>query len=167
MSSFSLAPIKEVARLLEMMLGTGVSAKSVDAPMSPDASKVVGVYAADDGSIVSLCVVDLTLANYIGAALSMIPPGAAQDNVKEGALPENALNNLQEILNVCVNLTRVADATHVSFRNAIPPGEAIPEDVIALLSSQENRVDVEVEIDRYGAGMMALCALSESAVPAT
>ncbi len=166
MSSYSLAPSKELTRLLEMMLGTGVSAKSADAPIKPDSPQVVGVYAADDGSIVSLCVVDLTLANYIGAALSMIPPGAAQDNAKAGNLPDNAFSNLQEILNVCVNLTKVSDATRVSFRNAIRPGEQIPDDVNAVLSSSENRVDVEVEIDRYGAGLMALCALSESPVPA-
>ena len=166
MSSFSIAPIDELTSLLEMMLGTDVAAKAVESPMSADSSKVVGVYAADDGTVVSACAVDITLANYIGAALSMIPPGAAQDNASAGTLPDNALDNLEEIFNVSVNLTKVSDSAHVSFRNAIRPGDEMPEDVAAILSSATNRVDVEIEIQRYGAGLMALCALSEAAVPA-
>ncbi|MCP4170787.1 MAG: hypothetical protein GY758_08465 [Fuerstiella sp.] len=166
MSSVSIASIDELTSLLELMLGTDVSAKAVESPMEADSSKVVGVYASDDGTVVSAYAVDLTLANYIGAAFSMIPPGAAQDNASVGTLPDNAFDNLGEILNVSVNLTKVSDSGHVSFRNAIHPEDEIPDDVAAILSSEANRLDVKIEIQRYGAGLMTLCALSESAVPA-
>ncbi len=164
MTSFSFTAVDDVGSLLNMLLATGASVKETDSPMDMKAKKVIAVYATDDGSAVSLCVCNVALANYIGAGLSMLPPPAAQENAKKGTVPDNVFANLNEVFNICVNLTHCDDASRLSLRDVFAPTDQIPEDVEAILSSPAVRLDVEVDVDRYGLGLMSLCALAESPV---
>ncbi len=164
MTSISFTTVDEVGSLFNMLLATDATVSESKSPMDMAGPNVIAVYANDDGSAVSLCVCNVALANYIGAALSMLPPPAAQENAKKGTVPDNVFANLNEVFNICVNLTKCSDASRLSLRDVFGPADPIPEDVEAILSSPAVRFDVEVDVERYGIGSMALCALAESPV---
>ena len=99
-----LPSLGQVQKMLQCLLGDGVQAKST--PTGPDLAKpyVLASYVNDAAEVRRVLACDLSLANSIGAAFSMIPANVAADSTKAGKVPENIHVNLYEVLNVCVNL---------------------------------------------------------------
>ena len=101
----SLLPtLDSVEQMFQCLLGDGVQEKKD--PKGPDLSKpyVLAKYVDESGAVRRVLCCDLSLANSVGAAFSMIPAAVAADATKAGTVAENIRVNLNEVLNVCVNL---------------------------------------------------------------
>jgi hypothetical protein len=141
-----------VARLLRDLFGKAVAPKK-GAAMAPSTKVCAGTYVDDTGKLVGVCVCDLPLSASIGAALALIPPGAAADAVKTGKLPDEMLDNLREVLNILASLF---GGTHVRFRELLPPSAALSAPVAAVLARPVGRLDIELTVAGYAGGRLSL-----------
>jgi hypothetical protein len=149
-------PIQEGVRsLLSDLLGRGIDVQRARRPdYEPDEIVVVADYVNDSGDVATAIVVDHEFACLAGAALAMMPPTAALDNIRRAVLPDNVLENIHEVLNVAAQLMQMTGSPHVRLRTVtVLPGE-LPVDTDALVSRPTSRRDFVADIEGYGKGRM-------------
>ena len=150
----------QVSALLNTLLATDVTARELRQPATANEPQFIAVYTNNDGAAVGACSCSLPLAMYVGAALSMIPPRFAIENAEQGVTSNEIVSNLYEVFNVCVNLAKSLGAGRLTLREVIAPGETITAEVQAVLDSETDRLDFEINVDKYGTGVMSLQRLS-------
>jgi hypothetical protein len=151
-------PIPDVAQVKELlgMLFDGITVKAgakLDA--SPKSGCFFGVYVSDAGVPVSLCGCDLSFAANSGAALSMLPPNVAKECIKDKELTAVMMSNLHEVMNICTRLMLRDDTPHLKLRELCPVS-ALPPPALAILSAPRSRIDFEVGLGKYGAGIVTV-----------
>lgn len=152
-----LPTLNDVTGLFAMLFGHDTSCKPGKAPLPPDACAIVAIYNDKDGVAKRLLTCDLAFANSAGAALSMIPPGAAADATKAGNVPDNILANLHEVMNIAVNLFSDSFDGRLELAAVARMNELTAETKAALSSKERSTVDVT--IPRYVAGRVGLIAV--------
>ncbi|MCA9033620.1 MAG: hypothetical protein KDA91_00760 [Planctomycetaceae bacterium] len=153
MSDNIIPTLDSVEKMLQCLLGESVQAKS--APEGPDLSKpyVLAQYADEAGNVRRVVLCDLSLANSIGAAFSMIPAAVAADATKAGNVADNIKVNLHEVLNVCVNLFTENSKERLTLSNV--EVHSSPDATPALSTS----APFTVNVPRYANGTMLAGAL--------
>jgi len=150
---------REVKELLSSTVGRPVQAKA-GARIKPASKVVTAVYADDHGSPVAACVLELELAACLGAALIAIPKGAALEASARGSLPGTMAESLNEVLNITAQLFRKESVNHrIALSDVFHPGQELPGDIAAALKQPRARLDFEVELSGYDAGVMSLIEL--------
>jgi hypothetical protein len=145
-----------VCALLSELLGRSVTSKNIPPyPASSVARRMVAVFEADDQSVVSVCVCDLAFAAYLGAALAMIPAGAAKESLAAGKCEAALIENFAEILNIGRQWFQ-KQGHHILPPQLYLAGQPIPPNVAAILSGAKSRVDAEVTIPGYGSGQLCI-----------
>ncbi|MCA9509424.1 MAG: hypothetical protein R3E88_03695 [Myxococcota bacterium] len=119
------------------------------------AASPTSVYVGDDDAVRALCVCELELAAHLGAALGMMPVGAAKDAVAAGALPEGLQLNFREVMNICAAMLCANGSPHVRLLDAFPSQEAAGAAAQKVAKSPAKRVDYQVAIDGFGGGKLA------------
>jgi hypothetical protein len=114
-----------------------------------------GVFIADGGAPVALCGADANLAASFGGALSMLPPGAAKDAAKSRELTGVMIENLREIMNICTRLVMDSESPHLRL-DQLYPVKALPPAAVALLGSPQGRREFQVQLPKYGGGVLTL-----------
>jgi hypothetical protein len=143
-------------RSILAMLFAGIGVKpAARFDTSQTSGTYFGVYVADDGRPVVLCVCDANLAAFSSAALSMLPPAAAKDAAKTRKLTDVMAENLREIMNICSQLVMRDDLPHFRLQDVYAVG-ALPAPAQALLAKPVERSDFEIALPKYGSGLMAL-----------
>jgi two-component system, chemotaxis family, chemotaxis protein CheY len=123
-----------VATVLEELLGRAVMTAKSDPPRTQLAG-AVATYRGEQEGHRMLLVAEIGVAASVGAALSRLPAGAAEDYIGEKSLPTTAQENLYEVLNVMAQVVpgygerygleavdmfgRLADHTDVALATAI------------------------------------------------
>lgn len=148
MCSNPLPTLTTVEKLIQCLLGNQVETRN--SPGGPDLTKphVVASYVDDANTVQRVLVCDLALANSMGAAISMIPSGVANEATKAGVVAENIQGNLSEVLNICVNLFTENSSDRLTFSdvkvcNPKNPGPAVKQ-----------AVKFAVDIPRYTGGSL-------------
>ena len=135
---------------------TSIFGANIVAGGSPQLDKskslVISTYVEGE-AIEGLIVCELKIANFLGAALSLIPVGWAEDNTAENTVPDNIEENLREVMNICNSL--FLTEKRLVFRDMIKPGDEISDEINAILDSDCN-VTYEVEVPKYGTGNVAV-----------
>ena len=154
----TLPTIDGVRRLLSQLLGQPVTVTPgtpfVAGPKTPS---IVAVYARDDGAIASAWAADVPLAAWAGAALTLIPANVAQACISQGRLTDMTCENYQELMNVASTLFNVDGSPHTKLLSIHQvPLEAVPEGATLLLQKPAGRLDLTIDIPRYGAGRASL-----------
>lgn len=102
----------------------------------------------------AVIVADVALAAAAGASLAMIPASAAQDAARNGNLPQNIADNFREVTNVMTSLFTSGSGRVVRL------GEfavgTVPEEVSLVLANPGGRLDLEIEVQGYGKGVLSL-----------
>jgi len=159
-NTFSLPKLDYIAKLLTMLLGKEVSvSESTVGSKDLESAVAAGVYVDQQETPSALCVVDISLASYAGAALTMISAGVAKESIKSGTLAENLAENLYEVFNVCVAFFNQGDVPHIRFLDMYTTPPTLPPDVETLTTGDTGQLDVEVDIKGYGSGKMSLRAM--------
>ena len=146
----------EVKQMLGMLYGNDLKVEAGEPLAADNGSKnIVAVYIDDQGVPVTACCCDIPFAAYSGAALSMIPPGGAEDAANKGDLTEMMRGNLNEIMNICSRLFITEETPHLKLDALYESPEAMPEAARSLVESAPGRSGFDVSIPGYGAGRIA------------
>jgi hypothetical protein len=148
MCSNPLPTLNTVEKLMQCLLGNQVEARN-SAP-GPDLNKphVVASYVDDAQAVQRVLVCELGLANSMGAAMSMIPAGVANDATKAGVVAENIAGNLGEVLNICVNLFTENAPDRLTFKDLQVCGPKNPAPPV------KQAVKYAIDIPRYIGGSL-------------
>jgi hypothetical protein len=146
-----------VRHLLEDLLGREVTVTQGEPLCVKDlATAVVAIFVDHGQQLVAVIGLDLGLAAHAGAALGLLPAGAAEDAVDARQLPAGLAENVGELCNVLTSLLNREGAPHVKLYQVVYPGTRLPNDAQANLLALGRRLDLMVEISRYGKGRFAL-----------
>ena len=100
MPTTSLTTKDQVVQLLSDLYGLDVS------EIEPSTPRIYSIaeYLNEESKAVGYIACDLETGCRLGAALTQIPAGRVEEAVKDGAMPDSIMENLHEVLNICVNL---------------------------------------------------------------
>jgi hypothetical protein len=118
----------------------------------------IGVYIGDDGKPIAACACDASLAALSSSALSMIPPAAAQTAAKSQKLTDVMEGNLREIMNICTRLCMSDTSPHIRLEG-VHPVAALPAPAVAMIAGAKGRVDFELSVPKYGAGVISVLSV--------
>ena len=146
-----------VRNLLEDLLGRDVNVSPGDPLAAADlATATVAIYTDSSQQIYAVLGMQLSLAANIGAALGLLPAGAAEDSIDEKQLFPNLAENVFELCNVLTSLLNREGAPHVKLYQVVYPGMPLPNDARAHLLALGRRLDLSIEVSRYGKGKLSL-----------
>jgi hypothetical protein len=155
--SLTLPGMLPVRNMLEDLLGREVTVTPADPVAAEDLpASVVAIYVDNRSQMVAVLGMSLPLAAYAGAALGLMPAGAAEDAVEDKELSPMLAENVQELCNILTGLLNREGAPHVKLYRVILPGEQLPRDAASLLLALGNRLDINAQISRYGGGVLSL-----------
>ena len=117
---------------------------------------VVASYVDDVGTMRAVAVFELALAARAGAAIALVPKGAADDAVADQLLPSNLFENASEICNVLAASLGDAQSTHLRLSAAYAPTDPVPAAILTTATQPAGREDVELDIAGYGPGRLSL-----------
>lgn len=154
----NLPPTKLIKDVIDGMLGKEIAAAPADALTPADAiGGVLAVYVDDAQRLTAVVGWDLRLAANIGAAVALVPKGAAEDAIEEKYLPENLLENLSEVSNVMASVfQQVPGNPHLRLDRMYRPINEADNDAVQLLYALGNRIDLSIDVPNYGGGRFAL-----------
>ena len=158
MSDVSVLPgTLAVRNLFEDLLGREVTVSPGD-PLKADeiATSTVAIFTDTTQQIYGVLGMDLSLAANAGAALGLLPAGAAEDSIDEKKLFPNLAENVFELCNVLTSLLNREGGPHIKLYQVVYPGDPLPADARAHLMALGRRVDLMVEVNRYGKGKFSL-----------
>lgn len=152
---------KDVRDLLEGLLGREVQVRTGGTMVDPTVGggALVGLYVDRLLSLKAICLMDVPLAAYVGAAIGLVPARVAEEcavaETLEPALEENA----GEVLNVLASSMNAEGAPHVRLDAIYPPQEALPHDAAPWVRAYVRRTDLDVDVSGYGTGRFSLLVL--------
>ncbi|AGL21232.1 hypothetical protein [Actinoplanes sp. N902-109] len=158
MSDTSVIPVALTVRnLFEDLLGRDVNVAPGD-PMTADdlPTGVFALYTDTSQQLYAVLGMTLPLAANAGAALGLLPAGAAEDSIDEKTLFPNLAENVFELCNVLTSLLNREGAPHIKLYQVITPGQSLPNDARAHLLALGKRLDLTIEVARYGKGKFSL-----------
>ena len=158
MSDVSVLPgTLAVRNLFEDLLGREVTVSPGD-PLKAEeiATSTVAIFTDSSQQIYGVLGMDLSLAANAGAALGLLPAGAAEDSIDEKKLFPNLAENVFELCNVLTSLLNREGGPHIKLYQVVYPGDPLPADARAHLMALGRRVDLLVEVNRYGKGKFSL-----------
>jgi hypothetical protein len=158
MSDTSVLPASLAVRnLFEDLLGRDVNVNPGDPLVAADLPlATIAVYIDNAQQIYGVVGMQLSLAANVGAALGLLPAGAAEDSIDEKQLFPNLAENVFELCNVLTSLLNREGAPHVKLYQVVYPGMPLPSDVRAHLMALGRRLDLTIEVARYGKGKFSL-----------
>jgi hypothetical protein len=155
--TMSLPASLAVRNMLEDLLGRDVTVAPADPVVGSDLAKTtIAVYVDRNLRMAGVLGLDLRLAANAGAALGLLPIGAVEDAVQLGGLTAMLAENVGELCNVFTGLLNRDGGPHVKLHQVFEPGELPPSDVSAQLLALGNRMDLAVDVSRYGGGKLSV-----------
>lgn len=125
-------------------------------PATPAEVPIAGAFVDGNDRLIGACLVDLPLAAYAGAALSLIPADAARDSIKAKELEDFMQDNFAEVLNICSRLFDI-DSTHrVRLSATSFPPAGYPAEIASMVAKPAKRFDVDLDISGYGKGRFSM-----------
>jgi hypothetical protein len=156
-------PIQEVLKdFFVDLLGKGAAAsKAKEMKLNPDSDRklVVSVWEDKWNRIGAICVAEQMMAAIAGAALVMAPASSLGDIEKSGELPENLLDNYNEVVNILSSVMNQTEAVHLRLKQTFQfPDEELPKDLWAVVEAPSNRRDFDLTVEGYGSGKLSILA---------
>jgi hypothetical protein len=149
--------LKRIRDVFEGLLGREVTvAPGVPVPLDARPRPTTAVYVDDRLRLSSVVLMDFALTAYSGAALALLPRGAAEDAIDEKELPAALLENAAELLNVLAAPIGEASGVHQRLYQTFGPAQLPPSDVVARSAQLGAREDVALGIHGYGSGKLSV-----------
>ncbi|QWF21187.1 hypothetical protein KM427_19910 [Nocardioides sp. LMS-CY] len=147
---------KDIKDLFEGLLGREV-ALTDGTPVDLGIPKpIVASYLDDTHGLRAVAVMSFGLAARSGAAIALIPKGAAQAAEEDRLLPVNLFENAAEICNVLAAPLGEAMDTHLRLAETFAPSDPVPAHLLALAAQAGGREDLELDISGYGTGGLSI-----------
>jgi hypothetical protein len=142
-----------IRRTLVDLLGRPIEVKPSPGALKALSRGVIAEYSRTDGTSVGLFVVDLALAAYVGAALSMVPVGVASDSIRAGKLEANLAENTSEVFNILGSLLNGPTFPHCALKAVHTIPGPLPASVTPLVAKPAARLELGMTINGYGPGV--------------
>jgi hypothetical protein len=143
---------KQIKDLFEGLLGRDVAVeegKPVDIGIP---KPVLASYVDDRLRVRAVAVLGFGLAARAGAAIALVPKGAADIAEEDMLMPDNLFENASEICNVLAAPLGDALGEHLRLQAAYSPSEPVPAALLTIASQLAAREDLVLDISGYGAG---------------
>lgn len=148
------ANAKAVAELLEQLLGGAVTVRPVE-PKKLQEGNPLAIYRDGAGGLAAIAMCDIHFGCYAGAALSMVPADVANEKARSGQVPDNLLEDLGEVMNICKQvLAGGSSATRLAGIERARRG--MDKELTAVLARPGRRCDFEVAVEQYGTGRLSV-----------
>ena len=152
---YSLPTDKGLAQMLSATLRRDTKLTAVKTPLA-SAMTIGGLFVDAQNKVIGGVLADLSLACLAGAAFSLIPADAARDSIKAKGLDDFMRENFAELLNIFSVLFNPQRSHRVRLSATPFPADAASSDLLALAAKPAKRMDLEVDIDGYGRGLLSL-----------
>lgn len=113
----------------------------------------------DQNELVAICACDLPFSAFSASALCGVPAGAAKDAIKSGKLEKMQQENLREVMNILSAVFNGESMPHLRLKELYPTGSPEYKDLSAKLANPADRYDLDVSIEGYGKGKIALAVV--------
>ncbi|KAA1417710.1 hypothetical protein F0U44_15560 [Nocardioides humilatus] len=148
---------KQLRDLLSDLLGREVTlTPSPPFAPGPDTPASVAVYVDDSLQIRAVIACDLAFSAHAGAAIALIPVGAAEDAIADGKLTDALSENLYEVLNIAASMFNVEGADHLKLYQLHAAGPPLDPMVRIQTLTLGRREDVRVDLAGYGSGSLSV-----------
>ena len=154
MTTYIVPTSEQVTDLLQMLYGDVVSAS--DADLNDVSDYRIATFVDDSDTVVAAIVCDIECVVYSGAALSMIPPGGAQDMVSDKEATQAVLDNFHEVMNICSKLLMTDTGAHLRLGRIMDAAEVADSVSVQAVYTSATKVGFGIDIADYGAGKMAV-----------
>jgi hypothetical protein len=147
---------KDIKDLFEGLLGRDVDltdGKPVDIGIP---KPVIASYVDDHHNLRAVAVMAFGLAARSGAAIALIPKGAAEVAEEERMLPPNLFENASEICNILAAPMGDAMGEHLRLDESFAPSDSVPAHVLQVAAQVAAREDVKLDIAGYGPGELSI-----------
>ncbi len=134
---------------LDLLFGKDVNV-SDGSPVDAD-NQITAVYKNNDDTACAAIVFDMPMACYSGAALSMLPAGAAEDCISSKNISGSIMENLNEVFNVVVGFFSDGRTPDIRLQSVYTSKGEISDDVNEIMKSPLS-LSVQVDIPGYGVG---------------
>ena len=151
---------EQLTAFLDGLFGVDSISKPVDPPSPIDSPRVLATYNDMDGGFRFAITCELKLANSLGAALTMIPPGGAEDATAAGEVPDNIGENVYEVLNICSAVFADHEGQRIILDKVILPGQTPDEEIVGKIDEASTLLQVEYSLPRYQAGNISLLQIT-------
>jgi hypothetical protein len=151
----------DARELLSGLLGREVTVQQVTSAFVGDvgAGTTYAVYQDDQARTRAVAVMDLAMSAYAGAAIGLMPVGAAEVAIEDKDLPPVMQENLGEVLNVLAALLNAQDCPHVRLTSVVHVGSTPDGEVAAQATAVGRRLDLEVSVPQFGTGRLSIVGL--------
>lgn len=157
-TSYNLPNDRETLGVLSMLYGDDIKVAMDDDSLAIENSKLYGLYVDSEGKPVGACLCDTQFAAYAGAALSMLPPGGAEDAADSGEISATMKENVYEVMNICSRLLMGDDTPHLKLENMYNDVTELSEDAVEMIKAAEGSSHFDIDIPNYGKGRLSLFA---------
>lgn len=141
----------DTAQLWSQLLGRAVA---VHPATSPTVAYATATYITDDSHVVAVGLFDAKLAASLGAALILIPAGAAEDAAAERDFSDAISSSFQEVANITSSLF-ASLGVHVRLRETIWAPDDVPADAAAVIAAPSDLGHYSVTVAGYQGGAMS------------
>lgn len=119
---------------------------------------LAGLYHDGHQKLVVACMADVAFAASSAAAFALIPARVAAESAAAKKLDDSLAEIFAEVLNVMSRLFTHHDNVRVTLAEKVLPGQSLPAELATL--SNENCLDLIIDIDGYTKGRLILCLLA-------
>ena len=152
--------IDQLQGLIGCLYDVETSADAVTPAQPIEDKRVVATYNDMDGQLRFAVTCELSLANSLGAALTRIPPGGAEDATSDGEVPANIAENLHEVLNICSTAFADAINNRIVLDKMFLPGDELADGLGEKIASSNCILQANYDVERYQTGKISLLELS-------
>lgn len=132
--------VEETGKFFSDLFGLSFTAK--EETLTCDKFGALATYVDGEGAVKSRILLDLQGAAILGAALTQVPMGAAEDAVDAGELPDNLRENVEEVLNIAVNVFPAQSSQRLVLKEVTTDSANAPDTAGA--------VGISMNVQRYG-----------------
>ncbi len=157
-TSYYLPNDSETLGVLSMLYGDDIKVANDEESLAMEDSKLYGLYVDSEGVPVGVCLCDTHFAAYAGAALSMLPPGGAEDAAESGDISATMKENVYEVMNICSRLLMSDDTPHLKLENMYNDVAELSEEAVEMIKAAEGGSHFGIDIPNYGKGRLSLVA---------
>ncbi len=150
-----------VASVLEELVRRRVRVAEVDESPRREMACTFARYVDADGHDVAVCIAEIAFAAATTAALSMASPRSAAEWAEAGVLTEAMAQNFYEVANVLTSVVNPGRGRCMLVEVLQLADSERPPDHEQLAASP--RVNLEVTVEGYGTGRIAIIALERGA----
>ena len=144
----------ELQKLLSDLTGKLVRVRALSGTQTRQLAGPVTVFLNPDKVPAAVSICDFEFAAFLGAVLTMVPPGSAKQSAASKKLPDAVGENYCEVMNVLSSkLTKAPNRVVIQLPYSLDT--TVPENAKAIVAKPGKRVDFDVDVEGYGAGKVA------------